>query len=341
MYQPLLECVGITKTFDDTQVLHEINLQVGNGQFVTLLGPSGCGKTTTLRIIAGFEQIDSGVIRLKNQIIDDSKQHIPPEKRNIGMVFQDYALFPHLNVEQNIAFGLKGSKQDKQKRVQELLELVGLGEFVERMPYELSGGQQQRVALARALAPEPQMILLDEPFSNLDTALRAQVRSEVYSILKKAETTTIFVTHDQQEALSLSDKIAVIFDGRVAQMDTPYQIYNRPTSLEVANFIGDANILPAMAEDNIADTILGKLVLAQPRNGNVNLLIRPEDVRIVTDEAGVGAQVFWREYYGHTQQLGLQLEDGTKLTARTDPNIIYHRGQHIRIEVSVAVMAFE
>jgi iron(III) transport system ATP-binding protein len=256
------------------------------------------------------------------------------------MVFQDYALFPHLDVSKNISFGLNGNRKERQKRVDEMLELVGLKDYSQRMPYELSGGQQQRVALARALAPQPEIILLDEPFSNLDAALRVQVRSEVRTILRTAGTTTIFVTHDQEEALSLSDRIAVIFDGKLHQVGTPSELYTRPNSRQVAAFIGEANFIPAQADGTRADSPLGKLRLLIPRRGAVELLIRPDMLHLLPTDEGTAARVIWREYYGHNQRIGLQLADGTKLIARADTQIMYTVGQNIRVSVYAPLLAF-
>src|SRR5688572_16636321 len=206
-----LEVEKISKHFNGNEVVKNFSLEAEAGEFITLLGPSGCGKTTSLRLLAGFERPDSGIIKIAGEVVASKSQYLPAEKRRVGMVFQDYALFPHVNVLGNIGFGLQG--KEKQKRAKEMLSLVGLDGFGERMPHELSGGQQQRVALARALAPQPNVMLLDEPFSNLDTSLRQQVRGEVRNILREAGTTTIFVTHDQEEALSLSDRVAVMFEG--------------------------------------------------------------------------------------------------------------------------------
>lgn len=338
--QPSLVCQDIHKQFNGTPVVQRFNLTVEAGQLVTLLGPSGCGKTTSLRLIAGFERPDSGRITLNGRSVYDGVQYVPAEKRQIGMVFQDYALFPHLDVAGNIAFGFKGERKARQQRVQELLELVGMSEYGQRMPHELSGGQQQRVALARALAPAPSILLLDEPFSNLDTALRKQVRAEIRSILRKAGTTTVFVTHDQEEALSLSDRIAVIFEGEVRQLGTPDRIYNYPADAQIAAFIGEANFIPAEASGTRAQSPLGEMRLLQPAQGAVRLLLRPEIVHIEPTVEGVPARVLWREYYGHNQRVGLELEDGTPIIARTDAQIVYKVGDQVRVSVYAPLLAF-
>ncbi len=335
-----LHCTNLSKTFDNVVALRSVDLAAKAGQLLALLGPSGGGKTTTLRLIAGFETPDSGTIRINGQTVVDEHTFVEPEDRRIGMVFQDYALFPHLNIAENIAFGLRTNKDEKQQIVGDMLELVGLADAGKRMPYELSGGQQQRVALARALAPNPAIVLLDEPFSNLDTALRAQVRADVRTILREAGTTAIFVTHDQEEALSLADEVAVMLDGRVAQVAPPQQLYHLPVSRAVATFVGEANLLPGDAHGMVADCVLGRVALLQHHEGAVDLMLRPEALQLaVVEEAGI-AQVLWREFYGHDQRVGLQLFDGPQLVARADSNQIFQPGQQATISVPQPVPAF-
>lgn len=336
-----LRTENLTKYYDDVSAVENVSLNVRAGEFLTILGPSGCGKTTTLRLIAGFETPTSGTIRIGDKMVAADHQFMPPERRNIGMVFQDYALFPHVNVANNVGFGLRGRGKDKEQRVKRMLSLVGLSEYGHRMPYELSGGQQQRVALARALAPNPDILLLDEPFSNLDTALRSQVRADVREILHETETTAIFVTHDQEEALSLSDEIAVIFLGKLAQVATPHAIYNRPISKQVAQFIGEANFLPANAQGMIATSPLGTVKLFHEKSGDVQLMIRPEALRLSVGERGTAAKVLWREFYGHMQRVGIVLEDGTELIARTGVDIYYKRDQNVRVTLGLPVLAFD
>ena len=257
------------------------------------------------------------------------------------MVFQDYALFPHVDVSGNIGFGLQGLKRDKDKRVKALLGLVGLTDFAARMPHELSGGQQQRVALARALAPKPDILLLDEPFSNLDTGMRVHVRTDVRNILLETDTTAIFVTHDQEEALSLSDEIAVIFDGKLVQVATPHVIYNRPTNVQVAQFIGEANFLPAIAHGMTAECLLGEVKLFLPKTGPVQLMIRPDALAVDFGENGTLATVRWREYYGHYQRLGLDLADGTQLIARTGVDRYFERGNQVHVSLALPALAYD
>lgn len=291
-----------------------VNLTLHEGHFLALLGPSGCGKTTTLRLIAGFDPPDSGEIEIGGQLVNGPGWYVPPEQRRVGMVFQEYALFPHLNVADNVAYGLPKHK-DKEKRVHETLALVGLAGIKTRMPYELSGGQQQRVALARALAPKPELVLLDEPFSNLDAGLRSQVRAEVRQILRQAGATIIFVTHDQEEALSLADEVAVMMDGRIVQTEAPAKLYRRPINKQVATFLGNANFLPGQASGGQVTCELGQLATSTIHTGPVEVMLRPEELRLIPDEAGP-AKIIERDYFGHDQLITVQLASGTHLQSR-------------------------
>jgi len=337
----MIDMQAVTKRYGAMTALSAVTLSVPRGAILTLLGPSGCGKTTFLRLLAGIQTPDEGAIWLNGRLVADGKTFVPPEARRVGLVFQDYALFPHLDVGDNVAFGLKGPRQEKAARVAEMLALVGLAGYEKRPPYLLSGGQQQRVALARALAPLPDIMLLDEPFSNLDTALRAQVRTEVRDILRQANMTTVFVTHDQQEALSLSDRIAVIFNGQVQQLGTPQELYNTPNSAEVAAFMGEANFVAAQASGAKAQSPLGEVNLLQPMRGAVRLLIRPERLHIEPPTAdGTAAQVQWREYYGRSQRIGVKLDDGTTLVVSTDTQVGYERGDRVRLTVFAPLLAF-
>lgn len=336
----LLEIVNLSKSYNNTPVLRDVSLSVRAGQIMALLGPSGCGKTTTLRLIAGFEWPDSGTIIINRRVVASDTVRVVPEERRVGMVFQEYALFPHLSVADNIAFGLKGSRREKQARVSELLALAALPDVGERMPYELSGGQQQRIALARALAPQPDILLLDEPFSNLDAALRGQVRAEVRSILKQSGITCVFVTHDQEEALSLADEVAVMLAGRVAQVAKPQHLYLHPASQEVAAFVGEANFLPGEASGEMVECSLGTLELAQPAHGPVTILIRPEWLRLNHQQSHVKAAVEWREFYGHDQRIGIRLPDGTALVVRSEPGDDYTAGESVAVGVQGKVRAF-
>lgn len=333
----------VEKRYGGVPAVLDMTFSIQPGEIVVLLGPSGCGKTTTLRLLAGLERPDKGEIWLDERQLSSPRTWVAPEDRSIGMVFQDYALFPHLNIMDNVAFGLKGrGKKGKRDRVSSLLALVGLSGLEKRMPHELSGGQQQRVALARALAPQPAVILLDEPFSNLDTALRTQVRTEVRAILQETSTTAMFVTHDQEEALSLADRVAVLFDGELHQIGTPEEIYIYPQSPKVAQFVGEANFLSGQADGVVAQTPLGHLSLHRPAQGPVNIMIRPEALVLTASDAddGVAAQVVWREYYGHSQRIHVELADGTTLTIRANNHIPYEHDQHVRVGVVGDVLAY-
>jgi len=287
MADPFLSIQQVRKSFGATTVVQDFNLDVGRGEFVSFLGPSGCGKTTVLRMVAGFEEPSGGSIVIGGKDVTRLK----PNQRNIGMVFQAYALFPNLTVAQNIAFGLKVAgmpKAESDARVAEMLGIIKLPEFGARYPYQLSGGQQQRVALARALAPKPKLLLLDEPLSALDAKVRVSLREEIRSIQKKLGITTIFVTHDQEEALSISDRIVVMYGGKAEQVGTPFEIYNRPATKFVANFVGTLNVL----EGTVTDAASGKVrvgdsdvVLKQSLNGakagdTLSLALRPEAIAL-------------------------------------------------------------
>lgn len=285
--QPFLEISAITKTFKDTQVVKGVDLTFERGEFVSLLGPSGCGKTTILRMIAGFEQPTTGSIRVEGRDITG----LPPNRRNVGMVFQAYALFPNMNVADNIAFGLRVAgkpREEREQRVAQMLQLIGLTGFGKRFPFELSGGQQQRVALARALAPSPRMLLLDEPLSALDAKIRVSLREQIREIQRELGITTVFVTHDQEEALSISDRIVVLSGGRVEQFDRPFEIYNRPATKFVATFVGTLNTLAARVTDTAAKKVaIGDVTAMIPhlpaaaRNGDsISLTLRPEAVAL-------------------------------------------------------------
>ena len=319
---------------------------------MALLGPSGCGKTTLLRLIAGLERPVSGAIRLGDQTVASSTQRnpkwVPPESRRVGMVFQDWALFPHLDVERNVGYGLPRSERTPE-RIRSALDLVGLAGFEARLPSTLSGGQQQRVALARALAPRPGVLLLDEPFSNLDTSLRTEVRGEVRRLLIELGITAVFVTHDQDEAFVLGDRVGVICDGRLAQVDTPDGLYRRPVDRFVADFVGTASWLRCDASDGFAYTPLGRLPVnnATGENGHgaasygtpetVKVMLRPEQLRLVQ---GTAAEVELVEFYGHDSMVVANL-DGTQLRVRCGPDPHVRRGDSVSVEFTgTSVVAF-
>jgi iron(III) transport system ATP-binding protein len=318
---------GIDKSFGATRVLDGVSLDVQTGETVALLGPSGCGKTTLLRIITGLETADAGTVTLGDEVVVGPGRFTPPERRRIGLVFQDWALFPHMTVGANVGYGLDRA-QIRDGRIEESLELVGLGGLADRMPSTLSGGQQQRVALARALAPRPRAILLDEPFSNLDTSLRVQVRTEVHRLLAELGITTIFVTHDQDEAFVLGDRVAVMNGGVIEQLATPAELYRTPASRWVADFVGEANFVPGDGHGDHADTPFGQVELAHPQRGPVDVLIRPEDLRLVT---GDDLQVELVEYYGHDHVVLLADRQGRLLRARGMGAPHVERGQAVSV----------
>lgn len=315
MTAAMLEVEGIEKRFGDVTAVDSASLSVARSEMVALLGPSGCGKTTLLRVVAGFELPDAGEVRLDGRVLNGPRTFVPPEKREIGMVFQDYALFPHLDVARNVSFGMR-TRTDKPKRVQQLLELVGLEGLGSRMPHELSGGQQQRVALARTLAAEPSLMLLDEPFSNLDPAMRTRVRAEVRTIIKDLGITALFVTHDQEEALSVAESVAVMLNGRIVQRGEPADVYRNPASREVAEFLGDANVFEGQASGGGISFALGLAGEgAANGEGRAVVLVRPENLAL-TSEGGVPGVVVGREFYGHDQMISVRLHDGTVVRIR-------------------------
>ncbi|MCK6625213.1 MAG: ABC transporter ATP-binding protein [Anaerolineae bacterium] len=333
-----VRCQGLSKNFGRVRAVENVNLTLTRGRFLALLGPSGCGKTTTLRLLAGFEMPDQGEVEIGGRLVNAPGLYVPPEQRSVGMVFQEYALFPHLNVADNIAYGIaKGV--DKKGRVADMLSLVGLPEVAGRMPHELSGGQQQRVALARALAPQPALILLDEPFSNLDAALRQSVREEVRQILRQAGVTAIFVTHDQEEALSLADEVAVMIEGAILQIGSPQQLYLRPARREVAAFVGEANFLTGVAHGATVSCPLGELPLVETAHGPVEVLIRPEMARLQPDPTGPG-RVERISFFGHDQLVEIALPAGLRLQARTQPRLDLSPGAPVQVTVEGPVVAY-
>ncbi len=334
-----IRCQHMARSYGPVKAVQEVDLDVQAGRLLALLGPSGCGKTTVLRLIAGFERPDQGSIEIGGKIVANATTFVPAEQRRVGMVFQEYALFPHLTVNENTAFGL--NKRDEcQARVDEVLELVGLEGLGNRMPSELSGGQQQRVALARALAPKPACILLDEPFSNLDATLRERVRQDIRHILQAAGVTAIFVTHDQEEALSLSDEVAVMINGRILQVDRPERLYRRPVSHLVATFLGDANFLPGHANGDTVECALGTIPLLEPTHGEVEVMFRPEDVDMVADEQS-NAKIIERVFFGHDQLLRVSTDAQLTIKARRVGCCMGLReGTHVRLKVSTPVMAY-
>lgn len=341
MADPIIELRGVTKRFaPGADAVRGLSFALAQGRFMALLGASGCGKTTTLRLIAGLEQPDEGEIWLNGARVSGGGKSTPPEQRRVGMVFQDYALFPHLTIAQNVAFAInRWPAPERDARVEELLRMTGLAGLGRRYPHELSGGQQQRVALARALAAKPSIVLLDEPFSNLDAALRSAMREDVREILRAAGATAIFVTHDQEEALSITDVVGVMSAGRMLQLGSPHDVYLRPTSREVASFVGEANFLPGRAAGQIVDCALGKLLLAAPAHGPVDVMVRPEALRLVP-EAASSATLDRITFYGHDQAASVRFDDGLTLRVRMIPRPDLAANMRVRVVVQGPVVAY-
>jgi iron(III) transport system ATP-binding protein len=333
-----VQVTGLTRAFGPTLAVDAVDLAVASGGFLALLGPSGCGKSTTLRLIAGFDAPDAGCITIGGQLVAGPRRMVPPERRRVGMVFQDGALFPHLTVGANIAYGLT-TRARRSTRVDELLDLIGLPGLGSRMPHELSGGQQQRVALARALAPEPAVVLLDEPFSSLDAGLRSRLRQDVRAILRRAGATAIFVTHDQEEAFSLADEVAVMWRGRIVQRSAPEDLYRSPATPEVAAFVGEASFLAGRAGEGGVETELGTLAAPGAARGEVEVLVRPEAVRLTPDDASP-AVVRELEYFGPDRMFRVALASGALLKARVAGESPIRPGDRVRVEVAGPVAVF-
>jgi len=326
----IIRARSVTKSYGSELVLSDFNLDVWNGSIVGILGISGSGKTTALRLLAGFDKPDSGIIEMRDKVISSDEIFLPPEDRRVGMVFQDYALFPHLNVEKNISFGLSRD-EIKNGRLDEVLSMCNLDIYRNKFPQELSGGQQQRVSLARALAPKPEVILLDEPFTSLDAHMARALREEVVSLLRQTETTAIIVTHDQEEALSVCDVVSVLENGSVIQSATPQEIYLNPVSQTVANSVGDPNILKGFSVDGRVETSLGTFVSAY--NGALDVSIRPECIELSPDSEG-SYVVKECTFYGHDQVISFQNSKGEVFRARSLPNTIYEAGDKVNINIS-------
>jgi iron(III) transport system ATP-binding protein len=323
-----IEAVGIEKAFGTTRAVDGADLAVGPGELVALLGPSGSGKTTLLRVLAGFERPDAGRVVVGGRAVAGDGEWVEPERRRIGMVFQDGALFPHLTVSGNVGFGASG-----RSRVNECLELVGLAARAGSYPHELSGGERQRVALARALAADPEVVLLDEPFASLDAGLREALREEVAGILRLAGTSALLVTHDQAEALSLAGTVAVMRAGRVEQVGTPEEIYERPSSRWLAEFLGEADVLPGTAAGGVVECELGRFGAPGELSGSVMVVVRPESVAIGTGGGGSHAVVVERSFYGHDQLVHLELPSGLRLRSRRLGFPAWHPGDRVRVWV--------
>jgi iron(III) transport system ATP-binding protein len=337
---------GVAKAFGPQPVLRGVDLAVASGSFTAILGSSGSGKTTLLRIVAGFERPDDGEVRIGEDLVDDAgRRFMRSERRRIGYVPQEGALFPHLSVGRNVAFGLPRGP-DRRNRVDELLELVGLSGYRRRFPHQLSGGQQQRVALARALAIGPDIVLLDEPFSSLDASMRSSVRSDVLAVLRQAGTTSILVTHDQDEALSMADQVAVLRHGVIAQLDAPTALYGRPGDVDLAQFLGESNVLEGTVHEGTAHTALGAFSVVAGNGsvgGRARVLVRPEQIRLdASSDGGVAATVQSYEYYGHDAVVRVRPEaaDVPELVVRVTGGAPPEPGRRVGLSVLGAVVAW-
>ena len=332
----LLQVKNLFLSFGREEIIKGVSFVLEPGEIGCLLGPSGCGKTTLLRTIAGFEKIQQGEIMLDGLTISSDTVYVAPEQRGIGMVFQDYALFPHLSVSENIGFGIpKNNRKERKRTIDKLLELVGLVDSARAFPHELSGGQQQRVALARAIAPEPKLLLMDEPFSNLDVTLRDKLTVEVRDILKTAGITALMVTHNQVEAFSVADSVGVVFDGSIQQWDSAYNVYHRPSTLEVATFVGDGAIIrgtvvnPQQVSCGLGE-LTGDLSLPCESGCHVDLLVRPEDV-LHNDDSTVKARILHKSFRGPNILYKLELQSQETCLALVSSHHDHKLGEFIGI----------
>jgi len=327
-----LEDVYLRYPAGEGGVLRGLSFDVGAGEIVALLGPSGSGKTTTLRAIAGFESISSGRVSVRGTIVANAATHVAPDRRGLGFVFQEQALFPHLDVANNVAFGLRGRDRDERMEIVRYeLAHVGLGGYEHRWPQELSGGERQRVALARALAPRPGVLLMDEPFSSLDAGLRESIRRRLRERLKSAGTTVLMVTHDQEEALTFADRVAVLHEGRVAQIGDASEMYGRPRSAFVAQFLGATNLFDGEASGEEASTVLGPVRLDREANGHVRLALRPEHIELTrpVDDGEVG-KVLTREFKGHDVTLRVRWANSVWIV-QADYRCDFQEGEPVRL----------
>ena len=335
----VIELVQITKTYPGGKMpaVYDVSFKVNKGAVLALLGPSGSGKTTLLRLIAGFEKPDQGKILLNGREASRPHDSLPPEKRGVGMVFQDYALFPHLTVEGNVAFGLGSLKRDlRKKRVQEVIDQVGLTSLTGRYPHELSGGQQQRVALARALAPNPIVLMLDEPFSNLDPDMRAQMRMEVAAILRRTGSTAILVTHDHEEAFAMADQVAVLNAGRLEQCDPPELVYHIPSTPFIADFVGQADFIPGVIRNGKVVAEIGIFPNASPfiDGTEVMVMIRPDDIDLLPNPEGA-ATVLGRQFKGSENLYTIALPSGQVLHSSQHSLAVYPDQTRVDLKLKV------
>ena len=338
MSQPFLQLDNVSAAYDKKTTIGNISFSIEEGQLTCLLGPSGCGKTTILRTISGFQAVTTGTITLDGKQLSSTQKSVLPERRNVGMVFQDHALFPHLTIAQNIGFGLqKLSRSDREKKVTKMLSLISMPEYHDRYPHELSGGQSQRVALVRAIAPEPKLLLMDEPFSNLDTDLRESLGYEIRNLLKEFGITSIMVTHDQNDAFALGDKIGVMSKGELLQWDSSFNLYHAPHSRFVANFIGDGVLIKGrVTHENTVDTSFGE-ISGQPvnklvPNQQVDLLIRPDDV-IKDTKSKVRGKIIRKAFKGAQTLYTLQANNDDQLMSLLPSHDNYEIGETIGLNI--------
>ncbi|MBX3015562.1 MAG: ABC transporter ATP-binding protein [Caldilineaceae bacterium] len=329
-----VRCEHLRKLFSRTPAVYDCNLAVYSGEILALLGPSGCGKTTTMRLIAGFEHPDAGTVTIGGRVVASPQLFVPPEQRQVGMVFQNYALFPHLNVADNLCYGLPRGAE-RQNRMAAVLELVGLRGMERRMPHELSGGQQQRVALARALAPQPQVLLLDEPFSGLDAGLRDQVRGEVARILRESGATVIVVTHNQDEAFFLGDRVAVMNAGVIEQVAPPEELYLTPATRFVAEFMGASFFISGIAQPHGLETEIGFLPqsLTVPIGAAIDAVAHPDDLTLTADPQGA-AQITSTNYRGSSYLYEIRLPSGTLVRCEGPHTVCHPPGTTVRVELT-------
>ena len=336
MRPPVIECTAVAKSFGPAPAVDGISFALMTGEVLSILGPSGAGKTTLLRLVAGFERLDGGEISIQGRVVSGPSRHVPPDRRNVGMVFQEYALFPHKTVAENVTFGLhKLAGLERDRRLAEVMDLVKLGGLEGRYPHELSGGQQQRVALARTIAPQPAAVLLDEPFSNLDAGLRREMRREVAGILRESGTATIIVTHDQEAAFAIGDRVGVVRDGRLEQVDAPDVIYESPATQFVAKMVGTGDFIAGEIRDGMAATEIGTLPFRSTngalREGTrVVLLSRPDDFQIKPDQEGP-AIVRAREFLGEASVLDVEMPSGAALRCRQQSHATVAPGSRVSL----------
>jgi iron(III) transport system ATP-binding protein len=351
-----LSARGVGKSFAHQEVLHDVDLEVADGSLTAILGPSGSGKTTLLRIIAGFERADRGTVRIGDVVVDDGDHYVPPERRRIGYVPQEGALFPHLTVIANVGFGLP-RRERRGDAVRRLIEMVGLTGFENRYPHQLSGGQQQRVAIARALTVDPQLVLLDEPFASLDASLRASVRADVVHILREAGTTTVLVTHDQDEAFAMADRLAIIRAGKITPTAAPPDFYAHPLDPDMASFVGEANLLSGTLAGDCATTVLGDLPVragsaAEARAARatpVIVLVRPEQVDVCAagdasaGAGGIAGRVVRSDYHGHDSLVTIRPDgpgDHELVVARVDGSRSFPRDARVTVRAHGSVLVW-